>query len=161
MRIQVVTDIACSIERTFDLLSDARNEPRWNTRVSRAELVTREPIGRGSGFTVVNTGSKFDAVVETYQPPSLLRVEVRGVPMDITAMFTLETDERGTALTADMDMRPKGIARFLLPLLGPLIQRDLQSQFARFKALCEDERATASSNAPTAIAQAPAAAAST
>ena len=42
--------IDCAPATVFDLLADARNEELWNEGVSRAELITDEPVGHGSKF---------------------------------------------------------------------------------------------------------------
>jgi polyketide cyclase/dehydrase/lipid transport protein len=137
MSLRVETTIVCSAEKAFDLMADARNEPQWNSKVSRSELEGDGPIGRGSRFTVVNRGKEYDAVIETYERPSALRVEVAGAPMDITATLSFAADSEGTRLTGEFDMRPKGSMKLLFPLLKPMIRTDLQKQFGRFKVFCE------------------------
>jgi hypothetical protein len=38
------------LERIFDTVADSRNEPSFNTAMTEVELLTPEPIGRGSRF---------------------------------------------------------------------------------------------------------------
>ena len=37
------------VEEVFDYVADERHEPNFNSRMSRVELLTPEPIGLGSG----------------------------------------------------------------------------------------------------------------
>ena len=48
------TGIACPPEQVFDMVVDLRNETRWSSRVSSAELRSAEPIQLGSRFAIVN-----------------------------------------------------------------------------------------------------------
>jgi hypothetical protein len=38
------------VEEVFDFVADERNEPRFNSRMARAELLSAGPIGVGSRF---------------------------------------------------------------------------------------------------------------
>ena len=69
MRVVAEQQIACKAEVAFDLMADARNEPEWNSQVSRTELKSGEPITAGSQFVIVNRGEPFDATIATYDPP--------------------------------------------------------------------------------------------
>ena len=54
------------VEDVFDFVADERNEPRFNSRMSRVELVTVEPVGAGSRFLAESRmmGRTFDVTVE-------------------------------------------------------------------------------------------------
>jgi uncharacterized protein YndB with AHSA1/START domain len=49
VRVTTTTRIACPPENVFDMLADLRNDRQWNSRVSRAELRSPEPIGWARG----------------------------------------------------------------------------------------------------------------
>ena len=74
------TEIACPAEQVFDMVADLRNETRWSSRVSSAELRTGEPIERGSRFSIVNGGTPYEVTITTYDRPSRLVVEASGRP---------------------------------------------------------------------------------
>ena len=42
--------IDAAITEVFDTVADERNEPRYNPRIVRAEMLTHEPVGAGSRF---------------------------------------------------------------------------------------------------------------
>ncbi len=72
MRVTTTTRINCPPENVFDTLADLRNDTQWNSRVSRAELLSPEPIGLGSRFAIVNGGTPYDVTITTYDRPSRL-----------------------------------------------------------------------------------------
>jgi len=130
------TGIACPPEQVFDMVADLRNETRWNSRVSSAELRSAEPIELGSRFAIVNGGTAYDVTITTYDRPSRLVLEASGNP-DLTIAYTLTPTGDGTDLESDFDFRPRGILKVVFLLLAPVIRRDVPKQYASLKALCE------------------------
>jgi uncharacterized protein YndB with AHSA1/START domain len=136
VRLTTTTRINCPPENVFDTLADLRNDTQWNRRVSRAELLSPEPIGLGSRFAIVNGGTPYDVTITTYERPSRLVLEASGKP-DLTIACALTRRGEDTELESDFDFRPRGFLKVLFPLLGPVIRRDVPKQFASLKALCE------------------------
>jgi uncharacterized protein YndB with AHSA1/START domain len=136
VRVTATTRIACPPEDVFDMLADLRNDTRWNSRVSRAELRSPEPIGPGSRFAIVNGGTPYDVTITSYERPSRLVFEASGKP-DLTIAYALTRRGDETDLESDFDFRPRGVLKVLFPLLAPIIRRDVPKQFASLKALCE------------------------
>jgi hypothetical protein len=128
--------IAAPTEQVFDTLADLRNETKWNSRVSKAELVSGEPIGLGSRFAVVNGGTAYDVTISTYERPASLVIEASGKP-DLTIAYTFTPTAEGVDLEANFDFRPTGILKVLFLLIAPVIRRDVPKQYASLKALCE------------------------
>jgi hypothetical protein len=118
------------------MLADLRNDRQWNSRVSRAELRSPEPIGLGSRFAIVNGGTAYEVTITSYDRPSRLVFEASGKP-DLTIACTLTPTGEGTELESDFAFRPRGALKVLFPLLAPVIRRDVPKQYASFKALCE------------------------
>lgn len=136
MRVTTTTRIACPSEHVFDTLADLRNETRWNSRVSTAELRSTEPIGPDSRFGIVNGGTPYDVTITAYDRPSRLVLEASGNP-DLTIVYTSTPTDDGTQLVSEFDFRPRGALKLLLPLLARVIRRDIERQYASFKAHCE------------------------
>jgi uncharacterized protein YndB with AHSA1/START domain len=97
LRVTTTTRIACPPEKVFDLLADLRNDTQWNSRVSRAELLSPEPIGQGSRFAVVNGGTAYDVTITRYDRPSRLLFEASGKP-GLTIACTLTPRGEDTEL---------------------------------------------------------------
>ena len=136
MHVTATTRIACPPEDVFDMLADLRNDRKWNSRVSRAELRSPEPIGLGSRFAIVNGGTEYVVTITSYDRPSRLVFEASGKP-DLTIACALTRSGDETELESDFDFRPRGALKLLFPLLAPVIRRDVPKQFASLKALCE------------------------
>ena len=136
MRVTTTTLIACPPEKVFDTLADLRNDAQWNSRVSRAELRSPEPIGLKSRFAIVNGGTPYDVTITSYDRPSRLVLEASGKP-DLTIAYALTQKGDETELESDFDFRASGALKVLLPLLAPVIRRDVPKQFASLKVFCE------------------------
>jgi uncharacterized protein YndB with AHSA1/START domain len=136
VRAAATTTIACPAEKAFDLMADARNEPQWNSRVSKAELRSGEPIGTGSRFLIVNSGTDYDTTISVFDRPSRLVFEAKGNP-DVTIAYTFTGSGDTTELAGELDFRPSGLTKALFFVLAPVIRRDVRKQYAAFKALCE------------------------
>ena len=130
--------IARPPEEVFDLMADARNEPHWNSKVTRSTLDSGEPVGPGSRFTTVNRGRPYAATITTYERPTRLVFDVTGSGMDITATFRLSPEGAGTRLESAFDFRPKGLMKVMYPALKGAIAKDVPRQAASFNAFCEN-----------------------
>jgi len=137
MIVPVEVTIEAPIGRVFDLMADTRNEPRWNSRVSSAALVSELPIGRGSEFSTVNRGRTFRAVITEYERPSHLRFDVTGDAMPVQGRLAFTEHGEGTQMTGSFDFTGQGAMKVMLPVMAPLIRRDFPQQMASFKAFCE------------------------
>ena len=136
MRAAATATVERPPETVFDAMADARNEPRWNSRVSSAELRSGEPIGLGSKFAIVNSGTSYDVTITTYDRPTRLVFEGAGNP-DVTIAYTFRARGESTEMAGDFEFRPNGISKLVFAVLAPLIRRNVRKQFASFKAMCE------------------------
>ena len=136
MRVDATTVLGCSPEAAFDRMADARHEPEWNSRVSRAELRSAEPIGLGSEFTIVNSGSPYEVTITTFDRPNRLVFEGAGNP-DVTISYAFEPRGEQTEMASTLEFRPNGISKALFAVLAPVIRRSVRKQYTSFKALCE------------------------
>jgi hypothetical protein len=134
---EVDSKIKAPLETVFDAMADARNEPQWNSRVTRSELLTDEPIGAGTQFETVNRGQAYRATITTFDRPGRLQFEVVGKGMDITTTFAFTSTNDGTANHATFDFRPKGFMKAMFPLMRPLVAKDGPTQAANFARFVE------------------------
>ncbi len=129
----------CAPATVFDLLADVRNETQWNDGVSRAELITDEPVGHGSKF-VTDHGrplGQIESTITGFDRPDRLEFEATSSRMDLAISFTFTEDDSGTLVQGTFGPKPKGIMAVLFPLLRPMIRRDMAKQHEHLKALCE------------------------
>jgi len=132
----VSKELPTSPEVAFDKMADARNEVRWNSKVSRSDLMSGEPVQRGARFQTVNRGQPYDAIITEFERPSRVSFEVTGKQMDITTTFTFAPGGPGTVLRGEFDFRPKGFLKVLFPLMRPMIRGDLPKQMGSFAEFC-------------------------
>jgi len=59
--------------------------------------------------------------------------------MDLAISYTFTAVGSGTLAHGTFDSKPKGVMAVLLPLLLPMIRRDMARQHQHFKALCESQ----------------------
>ena len=137
MKVDATENIGVTRAQVFDLMADQRNEPIWNTQVTKTDLESPEPIGPGSWFTTVYRGQTYTNTITGYQRPSRLTFTVTGKPMTIIARMSFEESGSSTRLRAEFDLQPRGVMKALLPLVRPVVRRDFPRQLAGFKRFCE------------------------
>ncbi len=133
--------IECAPTIAFDLMADVRNETKWNDGVSRAQLTTDEPVGRGSKFVTDHGGplGQIESMITAFDRPERLEFEASSKRMDLAISFTFSETGSGTLVHGTFDPKPKGIMAMLFPLLRPMIRRDMAKQHQQFRALCEEQ----------------------
>lgn len=122
--------IDAAITEVFDTVADERNEPRYNPRVVRAEMLTEEPVGAGARFVAEpkGMGARGQLVLEIveYQRPHRLHNVIRSSYMHVDGTLTFAETDGGTQLRWDWAMRLVGPMRVLTPVLmlvGPRWER--------------------------------------
>ena len=132
-----VMHIKCPAAKAFDLMADARNETRWNSGVAEVELKSGEPISEGTQFLVVDKRGQHEVKITAHNRPKELSFLVHGGNMDVDIDYVLTEADGVTTMIGRFNARGKSSMRFLLPLLVPMIRRDLAKEHAHFIRLCE------------------------
>lgn len=129
-RIAGEVTVAAPVEAVFDLVADERNEPRYNPRIVRAEMLTGGPVGAGARFVAEprGMGARGEMTVTTveYDRPHRLHNRVHSSSMQVDGTLTFEEVAGGTRLRWDWDMGLVGPMRLLSPVLalvGPRWER--------------------------------------
>lgn len=116
-------EIGRPVEEVFDFVADERNEPRYNRRVRRVDLVPDGAVGRGSHFRAelarVGRTVPLDIVVTGYERPRLLASSSRTRAMDIWGSLAFQSVPGGTRLSWHWELRPHGPWSMLGSLLVP------------------------------------------
>lgn len=122
--------INAPVDAVFDMVADERNEPRYNPRILRAELVGEGPVGAGARFIVEPKGlgskGEMTLTILEYDRPHRLHNVVRSSYMQVNGALSFDDVEGGTRLRWDWDMRMLGPMRMLSPvlaLIGPTWER--------------------------------------
>jgi uncharacterized protein YndB with AHSA1/START domain len=123
----------------FDLMADARNELQWNGGVSRVELRTDEPVGKGSQFVVEDRRGEHEVAITLFDRPGRIEFALTGTGMDVAIKYSFTETDGTTTAVGNFDAQPKGFMKVLLPSMMPMIKRDIAKQHVHFKKFCETE----------------------
>ena len=149
-RVEGAIVIGRPVEEVFDYVADERHEPSFNTRMSRVELLTPEPIGVGSRFGVEMTMMRrvFDMTVEftAFERPRLLGSTSRSLPRGGTGRpvltagrLTFEPVPEGTLLRWSRHVETPGAMRLLVPLVAWMGRRQERRVWGSLKRLLEEQ----------------------
>ena len=141
------------VEDVFDFVADERNEPRFNSRMSRVELLTPEPVGAGSQFVAESTmmGRAFEVAVQytVFERPRFLGSRSRstprggkGRPLLIEGSLTFEPVPEGTRMRWSWQVETPGALRLIAPMLAWMGRRQERAVWAALKHLLEHPQAT-------------------
>lgn len=127
----------------FDFVADERNEPRFNPRMSDCELQTEGPIGVGSRFraTMRAAGRTVPMTVEFtgYDPPRRLASHSSALGAEIDGELVFEPVGASTRMRWSWDVRPRGPARLLGPVVALVGERQERQTWEQLKAVLETD----------------------
>jgi len=133
--------IARPVAEVFDFVADERNEPRYNPRMLRVEQVSPEPLGAGTRFRaevargrgVSSITIEFTAFERHRRLASRSELSV----MDVEGALTFEPVPAGTRLRWCWRVSPRGLLRFVKPLMVWIGRRQEQAVWGDLKRLLE------------------------
>jgi carbon monoxide dehydrogenase subunit G len=129
------------VEEVFDFVADERNEPRYNSKMRRAEKISEGPIGVGTRYRaeVVSAGRPVTMIIEFtgYDPPRRLVSSTRMSSMDIQYTLTFEPSPEGTRMRWSGDVEPRGILKQMSPLVAWIGRRQERRIWTGLKRLLE------------------------
>lgn len=141
VRIQGSTLIARRPDEVFAFVADERNEPAYNPRMTRVELLTPGALGVGTRWraTVESGGRPMDMTmaVTEFAPPRRLASRTTMPGADVRGAITFDPDPVGTRLAWSWELRPRGVLRLAAPLIGVIGRRQEAAMWTRLKQLLE------------------------
>jgi hypothetical protein len=143
MHVQGAIVIERPVDKVFDFVADERNEPKYNLKMTRAEMVTPEPIGVGSQFNAVMTGTgrATEMTIEftEFERPNRLESKTHLSNMEIAGTLCFEPISEGTRMRWFWDIRPRGFLRLLGPIVRRLGEHQEQEIWAGLKRVLEEQ----------------------
>ncbi len=132
-------------EVVFDFVADERNEPKYNPRMIRSEMITAGAIGRGTRFRVATKplGHPMEMTVEftCFERPSRLVSVTEMKAAHILGSLTFEPHESGTRMRWSWDIEPRGGFKLLAPIVARIGERQEAAIWASLKRYLETSEA--------------------
>ncbi len=111
----------------FAYLARFSNAAQWDPGVSRAEMVTPEPVGVGSTFELdvraMGRDLPFRYEVIEHEPPTRVTLRAERHPFVSVDTIVVAPLDAGCTLTYDADLRLVGLFRVFSPLLDLAFRR--------------------------------------
>ena len=133
--------IARPAEAVFDFAADQRNEPRYNSRMVRAEKVTGGPVGKGTVFRsavrAAGRATEMRSELTGYRRPARLASRTTMAQADIAGTLTFTLVPGGTRMRWAWVVRPKGAIRLLTPVISRIGRRQERAIWTGMKRYLE------------------------
>jgi uncharacterized protein YndB with AHSA1/START domain len=147
-RIEGAIMINRPVEEVFDFVADERNEPRYNPRMVRAEMLSPGPVGLGSRFRAEMRTRPRPVVMTTentgYERPRRLASTTRLSTMEIRGTLTFEPVPGGTRMRWSWQVQPRGLLKLMSPLVARVGARQERAIWTGLKRLLEAQEAPSS-----------------
>ncbi len=138
-------------EEVFDFVADEWNEPRYNSKMRRAELISDGPIGVGTRFRAETTsmGRTVQMVIEFtgFERPRRIQETVHMSSMDLQGAVTFDPVPEATRMRWSWDVQPRGILKLMRPLVARMGRRQEQRIWTSLKHLLEGQATDVGSSA--------------
>jgi uncharacterized protein YndB with AHSA1/START domain len=136
--VENTVDIRRSPEEVFDYCTDILREPEWNPRTRRVEKLTQGPVGLGTRFE--GEWIKGNPMVIEYvrfERPTQWATTGRSTRLDAKSEGRVSATQDGAHLTVRMELRPRGLLTFLLPLMRRTMHRREDRNLTTIKTILE------------------------
>jgi len=140
------------VEEVFAFVTDARNNPQWQSRsgLQRSQQLPDEPVGVGTRITEVwkfmGIATESTSEVNEYEPNrKYTRRAISGSNPITEGTFTFKPVAGGVRLTAIIHVQADGPFAIAEPLLANNLKRGFDETFATLKELLEEHAAASAS----------------
>jgi carbon monoxide dehydrogenase subunit G len=133
MEVMTSVEVAPPPEDVFAYISDAENNPQWQSGMVSAHWSTDGPIGVGSTYDQVATflGRRIESTfeVEAYVPGRMIKASSTGGSFPITFTRMVEPNGAGSKVTAIIEGDASGFFKVAEPILAWLVQRSVDGDY--------------------------------
>jgi carbon monoxide dehydrogenase subunit G len=131
-------EIQAPIDRVFDYVSDARNEPDWLPGAKAVDKVTPGAVEQGTRFegTYARAG-RVSIEIVAFDRPSRLVLRGRSKIVHFDDAIELSEATGVTRLTARMSAQPQGPMRLMAPLMGRTMRQQFATNWVHLKTALE------------------------
>jgi uncharacterized protein YndB with AHSA1/START domain len=128
-------------DEVFDFVADEENEPQYNPQMRLAKKITAGPVGVGTSFRAEMTGRgrvvPMTIEFTEFDRPHRLSEHVHMKSMDLTGGITFERVDGGTRMRWSWSLQPRGVLKFMGPLVASMGRRQELRIWTSLKRLLE------------------------
>lgn len=141
VRVEANVVINRLVEEVFAYLSDVRNWSQWNPGFLEGEQTSEGPVGVGTTARGVSQflGRRMEwtGEITEYEPNRKINEKIASGPMSMEQSVAFESVEGGTKVTFVGEGETGGFFRLAEPVVGPMMQRQLEGSLAKLKEILE------------------------
>ena len=141
MKISNTIEIKSTPENVFYWLEDPERAMKWQTTVTKYEIIKETPQKVGTTFTEYieesGHGTEMRGILTGFVPNKMLAFHLEGDYNTIDVNLTLKEKEGITQITQHADVHFRGMLKVLSIFLKKKIIKQMQKEFAVLKELCE------------------------
>lgn len=124
----------------FAYLADFENSPEWNYAIAETKKTSDGPVGVGTTYRQVRTlprPSEETFEITVYEPERSLAIRGTLGPFGGELEYHLEPVERGTRVTNEVELRPRGILGVVGQLAGSRVKEAVAANLGELKRILE------------------------
>ena len=141
VKLETSTVINRPLEEVFALLSNAENDPKWQSGTIESKKTSDGPIGVGTTWRRVSQliGRRIESESEftEYELNRKLAFKSKSGPIQFESRMTFERVEGGTRINTKFEAEIGGFFKLAEPLVVSMGKRQLEGDFANLKDLME------------------------
>lgn len=131
------------VEEVFDFVADERHEPLYNPEMLQCDLLSGEPVGRGSRFRAVMSmrGKPVEMTIEftNFDCPRLLASVSKVSTMEIAGTLLFDPVSEGTRLRWSWTLKPHGLLVLMTPMVTHIGRRQELRIWTSLKRYLEEQ----------------------
>jgi uncharacterized membrane protein len=135
--------IARPVDVVFGFVADHENLPAWTVGVKQSQRLTPGPPAAGSTYRVV--GELLGRPVESscqvtaFEPGRGFEGTMTSPMLGLSEQYRFEPDQGGTRVSMKAAVEPRGVFRFLSPIMNAGVRRQVRADHRRLKTVLEHQ----------------------
>ena len=141
--VEISIDIDRPPAEVFAFISNFENNPRWQSGMVAAKFTSEGPLAVDSTYVQISKflGRRIESSFEVieYEPNKMVKARTTASSFPIQFMRSVEPLGDGTRVKAVIEGEARGFFKLAGPLLDPMVQRQIEADYANLKRILEAE----------------------
>jgi uncharacterized membrane protein len=133
--------IARPVDVVFSFVADHENLPAWTVGVKQSRRLTAGPPTVGSRYRIVGTllGRPVESSyqITAFQPGSGFEATMTSPRFGFSEQYRFEQEQGGTRVSMSAAVEPRGVFRFLSPIMTAGVRHQVRADHRRLKTVLE------------------------